>query len=140
MSVNKVILVGNVGRDPEIRATENGTKYARFSLATNEVFQDKQGQRQTRTEWHRVLVWGRQAEFIEQYVHAGKLLYVEGRLRTSSYEKDGQKHTSVEVVSERFKFLGPPSEQRPAQGAASTATAVESTASEAMPEPDDLPF
>ncbi|MBQ9471423.1 MAG: single-stranded DNA-binding protein [Bacteroidales bacterium] len=140
MSVNKVILVGNVGRDPEIRATENGTKYARFSLATNETFLDKQGQRQTQTEWHRVVVWGKQADYIELYVKAGKLLYIEGRLRTSNYEKDGQKHYTVDVVCDRFKFLGPAPDQRQPQAQPSAAPAIESTAAEVMPEPNDLPF
>lgn len=146
MSVNKVILVGNVGRDPEIRALESGTKYARFSLATNEVYLDKQGQRQTQTEWHRIVVWGKQADTIEQYVRAGKTLYIEGRLRTSSYDKDGVKHYTTDVVCDSFKFIGPaPSGQgqnaapiAPAPSAAPVAAAPSFSAP--MPEPDDLPF
>lgn len=149
MSVNKVILVGNVGRDPEIRALESGTKYARFSLATNEVYLDKQGQRQTQTEWHRIVVWGKQADTIEQYVRAGKTLYVEGRLRTSSYEKDGVKHYTTDVVCDSFKFIGPaPSAQgqtaapaaTPASAPAAAPAASASAFSAPMPEPDDLPF
>lgn len=151
MSVNKVILVGNVGRDPEIRALESGTKYARFSLATNEVYLDKQGQRQTQTEWHRIVVWGKQADTIEQYVRAGKTLYIEGRLRTSSYDKDGVKHYTTDVVCDSFKFIGPapsgqgqnaapiaPAAAAPAPSAVSAAAAPSFSAP--MPEPDDLPF
>lgn len=151
MSVNKVILVGNVGRDPEIRALESGTKYARFSLATNEVYLDKQGQRQTQTEWHRIVVWGKQADTIEQYVRAGKTLYIEGRLRTSSYDKDGVKHYTTDVVCDSFKFIGPapsgqgqnaapiaPAAAAPAPSAVPAAAAPSFSAP--MPEPDDLPF
>lgn len=142
MSVNKVILVGNVGADPEIRALENGTKFARFNLATNETYVDKQGQRQTQTEWHRIIVWGKQAEVIEQYVKAGKLLYVEGRLRSSSYEKDGIKRYSTDIHCDTFKFLGSNPGQQQQGGIANEKSQQQSvdTVAAQIPEPDDLPF
>lgn len=141
MSVNKVILVGNVGGDPEIRTLESGAKYARFSLATNETYTDKQGQRQTQTEWHRIIVWGKQADIIEQYVKAGKLLYVEGRLRTNSYEKDGVKRYNTEINCDTFRFLGANQGQSGAP-AQTPPPHVEQQAPviSQTPEPDDLPF
>lgn len=138
MSVNKVILVGNVGRDPEIRTMESGTKYARFSVATNETYTDKQGQRQTQTEWHNIIVWGKQAEIVEQYVKAGKLLYIEGRLRTSSYEKDGIKRYTTDIQCDKFRFLGP--NQSAQEGAPAPQPPSHEVKSSPIPEPDDLPF
>lgn len=147
MSVNKVILVGNVGRKPEVRATENGTKYARFSVATNEVYTDKQGQRQTQTDWHNIVAWGKQAEIIERYVDAGRLLYIEGRLRNRSYEKDGVKHYATDVICDTFNFLGSGNNQQGAGASAPSAPAAAPAApapaesiSMSTPEPDDLPF
>lgn len=142
MSVNKVILVGNVGRDPEIRALESGRKLARFSLATNERFKDKQGQSQTLTEWHRVIAWGKQADIIEQYVKSGTLLYLEGRLRTRSYDKDGVTHYSTEIQCDTFNFLGGKSNQTQEQKMAEQPPQqpISEITEPSTPEPDDLPF
>jgi single-strand DNA-binding protein len=109
MSVNKVILVGNVGKDPDVRHLEGGVTVARFPLATNESYTDKNGQRITQTEWHSIVVWRGQADVAAKYVKSGKLLYVEGKLRTSSYEdkETGVKKYSTEVYCTSFRFLGP---------------------------------
>jgi single-strand DNA-binding protein len=105
--INKVILVGNVGRDAEVRFTQNGTAVGSFSLATSESFNDRDGQRQERTEWHNVVVWGKQAEIAGQYVKKGKQLYVEGRLQTRDWvDPQGVKHYRTEVVANRFQLLG----------------------------------
>ena len=106
-SVNKVILVGNLGRDAELRYTPGGTPIARFSIATTEVWNDKGGQRQERTEWHNVDVWGKQAETLTEYLVKGKQVYVEGRLQTDEYtDKEGVKRKSTKVRSDRIVLLG----------------------------------
>lgn len=108
MSVNKVILVGNVGKDPEVRHLEDGVTVARFPLATNETYTDKSGKKVTLTEWHNIVVWRGLAEIAEKHVKSGKLLYVEGRLRNSSYEdKEGNKRYTTEILCDNFRFLGP---------------------------------
>ncbi|MCP4656877.1 MAG: single-stranded DNA-binding protein [bacterium] len=106
--INKVILVGHLGRDPEIRSTASGTPVGNFSLATNRQWKDRDGQRQEETEWHQIVVWGRQAEIAGQYLSRGKQIYVEGRLQTRSWEdrQSGEKRFKTEVVCEIFKFLG----------------------------------
>lgn len=105
-SVNKVILVGNLGRDPELRYTQSGQPLTRFSIATNERF--KQGDDwQERTEWHRVVVWGKQAENCAQYLQKGRSVYIEGRLQTRDWEdKEGNKRQTTEVVAQTVQFLG----------------------------------
>lgn len=108
MSVNKVILVGNLGRDPEVRATPSGQSVCNFSLATTERFTDRAGQQRDQTEWHNVVVWGKQADLCGQYLKKGRQVYVEGRLTTRQYEaKDGTgKRYRTEVVAQRVQFLG----------------------------------
>jgi len=106
-SVNKVILVGNLGGAPELRYTPSGKAMARFSLATNEAWLDGGGTRQEHTEWHSVVVWTRQAEPCVQYLAKGSQVYVEGKMRTSIYtDKEGIKRSSTEVVAQRVQFLG----------------------------------
>ena len=106
-SVNKVILVGNLGRDAEVRYTPGGAAVARFSIATTEVWNDKSGQRQERTEWHNIDLWGKQAESLSEYLVKGKQVYVEGRLQTDEYtDKEGQKKKSTKVRCERVVLLG----------------------------------
>ena len=107
-SVNKVILVGNVGKDPEVKYTPSGVALAKFSLATNERFKDKSGEWQDRTEWHNVLAWERLAEIVGEYVHKGAKLYVEGRLQTSSWEdrQSGEKKYRTEIVARDLILLG----------------------------------
>ncbi|HEU5060321.1 MAG TPA: single-stranded DNA-binding protein [Kofleriaceae bacterium] len=105
--INKVILIGNLGNDPEMRHTPNGAGVCEFRLATNEAWTDKQGQRQERTEWHRVVVWGKKAEVCSKYLSKGRQVYVEGRLRTRSWEdKEGNKRYTTEVIANDVQFLG----------------------------------
>ena len=106
-SVNKVILVGNLGRDAEVRYTPGGAAVAKFSIATTEQWTDKSGQRQERTEWHNVDLWGKQAETLSEYLVKGKQVYVEGRLQTDGYtDKDGQKRKATRVRADRVTLLG----------------------------------
>ena len=106
-SVNKVILIGNLGKDPELRYTKEGMAFARFSLATNERWRDKQGNSQERTEWHRIVVWDKQAENCAQYLQKGRSAYIEGRIQTRDWEdKDGNKRQTTEVVALQVTFLG----------------------------------
>ena len=104
-SLNKVILIGHLGGKPEVRETTGGKVVANFSLATSESWSGKDGQRAEKTEWHRVVVWGQQAEAAEKYLDKGSLVNVEGKLQTRTYEKDGTKHSITEVVAERINFL-----------------------------------
>lgn len=107
-SINKVILVGNVGKDPEVKYTPSGVALAKFSLATNERFKDKSGEWQDRTEWHNVLAWQRLAEIVGEYVHQGAKLYVEGKLQTSNWEdrNSGGKKYRTEIVARDIVLLG----------------------------------
>jgi single-strand DNA-binding protein len=106
-SVNKVILVGNLGRDAELRYTPGGAAVATLNLATTEVWNDKQGQRQEKTEWHRVVLWGKQAETLQEYLVKGKQIYVEGRLHTRQWDdKDGNKRYTTEIKADRITLLG----------------------------------
>ena len=106
-SVNKVILIGNLGRDPEVKYTQTGTAVANLNVATNEVWTDKAGQKQERTEWHRVVVWGKQAQIVGEHLAKGKQVYVEGSLQTRSWDdRDGNKRYTTEVRAVRVLMLG----------------------------------
>jgi len=106
-SVNKVILVGNLGRDAELRYTPGGAAVATINMATTEVWNDKAGQRQERTEWHRVVLWGKSAESLAEYLTKGKQIYVEGRLQTRQWDdKDGNKRYTTEIRGDRVVLLG----------------------------------
>ena len=106
--VNKVILIGNLGRDPELRSTPSGQQVASFSLATNRKWKDRDGNQQEQTEWHNIVCWGRQAEIAGQYLTKGRQIYVEGRLQTRSWEdrQSGEKKYRTEIVSDNFQMLG----------------------------------
>jgi single-strand DNA-binding protein len=107
MSVNKVILVGRLGRDPETRYTSGGQAVANFSVATDETYKDRNGERQKRTEWHKIVVWGKQAEIAQQYLKKGSLIFIEGRIQSREWQdKEGQKRTSFEIVATNFRMLG----------------------------------
>lgn len=107
MSVNKVILVGRLGRDPETRYTSAGQAVCNFTMATDETYKDRAGERQKRTEWHRIVVWGKQAEIAQQYMKKGSLIFLEGRLQTRQWDdKEGQKRSTTEIVATNFRFLG----------------------------------
>jgi single-strand DNA-binding protein len=105
-SVNKVILLGRLGADPEIRYTQTGTPVATLSLATNKTWKNKEGQKQEKTEWHRVILWSKLAELSGQYLTKGREVYIEGELQTRSWEKDGQKKYTTEVVGQTLQFIG----------------------------------
>ena len=106
-SVNKVILVGNLGRDAELRYTPGGAAVATLNLATTEVWNDKGGRRQEKTEWHRIVLWGKQAESLQEYLTKGKQIYVEGRLQTRQWDdKDGNKKYTTEIKADRITLLG----------------------------------
>jgi single-strand DNA-binding protein len=105
--VNKAIIIGYLGRDPELSETQGGNKVCRLNVATTRVWISKQtNEKVEETEWHRIAVWGKQAENCNKYLAKGRMVYVEGRLRTSSYDKDGQKHYSTEIVADQVQFLG----------------------------------
>ncbi len=111
MSVNKVILVGRLGKDPETRYTSSGQAVCNFTMATDETYKDRAGERQKRTEWHRIVVWAKQAEIAQKYLRKGSLIYVEGRIQTRQWDdREGQKRTSVEIVANNFRMLGSRSE------------------------------
>ena len=117
-SVNKAILVGNLGRDAELRYTPGGAAVATLNLATTEVWNDKGGQRQEKTEWHRVVLWGKTAESLNEYLTKGKQIYIEGRLQTRQWDdKDGNKRYTTEVVASTVQFLGGANAQASQPGA-----------------------
>jgi single-strand DNA-binding protein len=106
-SVNRVILVGNLGRDPELRYIPSGQAVANFTLATNDRWRDKEGNNQERTEWHRIVVWGKTAENCAQYLQKGRSVYIEGRLQTRDWEdKEGNKRQTTETIAQTVQFLG----------------------------------
>jgi single-strand DNA-binding protein len=107
MSVNKVILVGNLGKDPELRYTASGTAVANFSLATTEKYKDRDGNSQEKTEWHNIVVWRQLAEICGKYLTKGKQIYIEGKLQTRSYDdRDGNKRYITEIVVDQMQMLG----------------------------------
>lgn len=143
MSVNKAILVGNVGNDPEVRYIESGMPVCNFSLATSEVYKNKNGERVTNTEWHRIVLWRGLAEVAEKYVKKGTQVYIEGRIKTRSWDdKDGIKRYTTEIVGDVLQLLGKRSDEVTDsgiqnQGVQPTSNPDISTVGE---EVDDLPF
>lgn len=110
--LNKVMIIGRLGRDPEIRHTQHGTAITSFSVATSEKWKDKNsGQEQEKTEWHNLVSFGKQAEILEKYLKKGSQVYIEGSLQTDKYEKDGQTHYSTKIKISGFQFLDGKSDQ-----------------------------
>lgn len=148
--VNKVILVGRAGRDPEINSTQGGTIIANLTLATSVSWKDKEtGERQEKTEWHRIVAFGRLVEIIEEYVRKGDLIYIEGQLQTRSWEKDGQKHFSTEIKAGIMQMLGSRPEQSEARPRQQPARTEQAANPEPIPEREprvnfdenqDIPF
>ena len=149
--INKVILVGNLGKDPEVRHLESGSVVANFPLATSEVYTDKNGQRITQTEWHNVVLWRRNAEVAEKYLSKGRQVYIEGKLRTRNWtDRDGNTRYTTEVVGDLLQLLGSRPESDADKSAQSpvqdqnTASEPQTPASEPELAPgtpdDDLPF
>ena len=155
MSVNKVILVGNVGKDPETRYLEGGTAVCSFPLATSETYRNRDGEKITNTEWHNIVLWRGLAEVAEKYVKKGSQLFIEGRIRTRSWDdRDGNKRYTTEIVGDNMQMLGrrpddqgvQESQEAPAAPKAenqSTNTSTENNFTDVSPDPeasDDLPF
>lgn len=147
MYLNKAMIYGNLTRDPEMKALPSGMNVTSFSLATNRVYNDRDGKRQENTDYHNIVVFGRQAETVNQYLRKGSGAFVEGRLQTRSWEKDGQKQYRTEIVADRVQF-GPRSGGE--SGAAPAAAASSDTKNESKPpmpdypdeeiNPEDIPF
>ncbi|NND93945.1 MAG: single-stranded DNA-binding protein [Flavobacteriales bacterium] len=149
--INKVILVGNLGKDPEVRHLENGAVVANFPIATSEVYTDKNGQRVTQTEWHNVVLWRRNAEVAEKYLRKGRQVYIEGKLRTRNWtDRDGNTRYTTEVVGDLLQLLGSRPDDTGQQNTSETSAVsnIDSTAKSSPKEPelapgtpeDDLPF
>lgn len=143
-SVNKVILIGNLGKDPEVRYTPSGAAVCNFSIATTDRWKNKDtGQPEERTEWHNIVVWGRQAETCKEFLSKGRSVFVEGRLQTRSWDdKDGNKRYTTEVIAARVQFLTPRGTS--AGAVSSLSSPATETSSDQGPPPfdtdDDIPF
>jgi single-strand DNA-binding protein len=139
--VNKVILLGNLGANPEMRYTQGGTAVANLRLATSERWTDRSGQPQEATEWHRVVVWGKQAEICGQYLTKGRQVYIEGRIRTRQWQdQQGQKRFTTEIVAQRVQMLGRRSETEGGPGEAVTVPPDEGHQDFGGAPDDDIPF
>ncbi len=133
-SLNKVMIIGNLGSEPEMRFTPNGNPVTSFRVATNRVYNTAEGERKTETEWFSVVTWGKLAEQCNQFLSKGRLVYVEGRLHTNSWEgQDGQKHYRTEIIANRITFLG-----RQASGPLADERGEEGSGGDL--EADDIPF
>jgi len=137
-SVNKIVLVGHLGADPESRFTPSGVAVSTFNMATNESWKNKEGEYEDRTEWHRIVLYGKAAETASEYMKKGQLAYVEGRIRTRSWEdKDGMTRYTTEVLGDRFTMLGRKSENK---STAPAETGASASAGGGGGDDDDLPF
>ena len=136
--VNKVILVGNLGKDPELRYTPSGQAVATFSLATNRKWKDKDGQAQDQTEWHNIVTWGRQAEVSKEYLKKGSPVYIEGRIQYRTYnDRDGNKRYITEIVAQSLQMLG----RKVSEGGAEAPEAPEAMDAGVPPAgEEDIPF
>jgi single-strand DNA-binding protein len=144
--VNKVIVVGRLGADPEVRTVGNGGTVTRLSVATSENWVDKEGKKQERTEWHKIVVWGKLAEICGKHLSKGRQVYLEGRLQTRSWEdQQGQKKYSTEIVANTVQFLGAAGERSAESSASSSAGRDEYASQDFGPEPsfdssEEIPF
>lgn len=149
MNINKAFIYGNLARDPEMRALPSGVNVTTFAVATNRVYKDRDGNRQESTDYHNVAVFGRQAETVNQYLKKGSGAFVEGRLQTRSYEKDGQKHYRTEIIADRVQFgpkgggAGAPDNSSKDTSSSKGANDASNSAPEYPQEeidPEDIPF
>ena len=142
--VNKVILIGRLGKDPEVRNLENGASVANFSIATTESYKDRTtGEKKEITEWHNIVLWRGLAEIAQKYLHKGDLVYIEGKLRTRSWEKEGVTRYTTEVVGDNMTMLGTKgggSSSSSGEGARQPAERTSDFAASSDPGTDDLPF
>ncbi len=140
-SVNKAILIGNLGKDPEIRYTQSGQAVTTFSIATTRRWRDKDGANQEQTDWHNIVVWGRQAENANQYLKKGSPVFIEGRIQTRNYEdKDGQKRWITEIVAQSVQFLGRPGESGGSRESSGAPSHQDEPPPDISEDDDDLPF
>jgi len=145
-SVNKVILVGRLGKDPEIKYTPSGAPMARFTLATDEVFKDRAGEQQRRTEWHSIVAWNKLAEICGEYLTKGKQVYIEGSIRSRQWEdQSGNKRTSYEIVARQMQMLGSRSDSEraapePAEPPADDRASTPESQSQSQITDEDIPF
>ena len=149
---NQIIVIGNLGKDPEVRYTEGGDAVANLSLATSESWKDKEGNKQERTEWHRIVVWGKLAEIVGKYLKKGSTAMFQGKIRTKTYEKDGVKHYQTEIIADTMKMLGGTKGRDESGGEESSRPAGRTSKPAAKPAPaqrklvpdedldDDIPF
>jgi single-strand DNA-binding protein len=145
LMINKVILVGRLGKDPEIKSTAGGNTVAKFSLATDERYTDKSGEKQERTEWHNIVVWGKLAEICGQYLRKGKLVYIEGSIRTDSWEdkESGQKKYRTEIIGNTMKMLDKKGDDEGGYGGGGGYSGARKSSGSAPPPQDDddeVPF
>lgn len=136
-SLNKVQLIGRTGKDPDVRHLDSGITVCNFSLATSENYTNKEGEKVEQTEWHNIVIWGKMAEVVEKWVTKGMLIYIEGKLKTRQWEKDGQKHYTTEIFADVMKMLS--KGEAKAETAQAQPTQPQSTGN-TPPEGDDLPF
>jgi single-strand DNA-binding protein len=137
-SVNKVILLGNLGRDPEVRFTQGGTPVANFTMATTDRWSDPSGEKKEKTEWHRIVVWGKQAEIAGEYLRKGRPVFIEGSLQTREWtDRDGNKRYTTEVRAQRLQLLGRPDDRGSSVGSPPAEEAPEAPGGFAE---DDIPF
>lgn len=133
--INKVILLGNVGAEPEVRALDGGKKVARVRVATTERYTDQQGNKQEQTEWHSVTLWGGLADVADKYLHKGSQVYIEGKIRTREYDAKGEKRYATEIIANDMKLLGRPKDANDAPQAVAPAPQAP-----VPPMSDSLPF
>ncbi|MCH6569203.1 MAG: single-stranded DNA-binding protein [Acidobacteria bacterium] len=146
--VNRVILVGHLGGDPEMRYTSSGTPVTNFSLATNERWNNQDGERQERTEWHKIVTWSKLAEISNQYLTKGQLVFIEGRIQTREWDdKDGNKRRTTEIIASDMRMMSPRSSDGPRQeqkqepvGVAAEGGKAEEAPMDAGVTEDDIPF
>ncbi|MGB7292746.1 MAG: single-stranded DNA-binding protein [Thermodesulfobacteriota bacterium] len=139
--INKVILIGNLGRDPELRYTASGQAVANFTIATTESRTNKGGERQDFTEWHRIVAWGRLAEICGEYLSKGRMVYIEGTLRTRSWEdKEGRKRWTTEVLARNMQMLGPSGDKDESTTEAGEVLAGDFEIADTFGSEDDIPF
>lgn len=141
MSVNIAIVVGNLGKDPEVRFTQNGRAVANFPIATSESWTGQDGSSQERTEWHNIVVWGKQAESCGQYLSKGRQVFVQGRIQTRKWtDQNGQDRYTTEIVAQRVQFLGGGGGARAAQESQEQGFGQSSSSFPSPPIDDDIPF
>ncbi|MEE8257407.1 MAG: single-stranded DNA-binding protein [Acidobacteriota bacterium] len=140
-SINKVILIGRLGRDPEVKYTPSGQAVAKFSIATDETYKDRNGEQQRRTEWHNIVAWRRLAEICGEYLAKGKLVYIEGRIQTRQWEdREGNKRNTTEIVAREMKMLSPKGEGDRSEPSSQQSESTPAPAPSPEITDDDIPF